>query len=319
MKVVALLPFKNEAWILPAYLSSIAPVVDEIAGIDDGSADDSRALIEAVGGFVQAARPGGDRETHWRWISEDMLRVGRERGGTHFVCLDADEALTAPAGTHLRDALAALAPGEKVQMQWLALWKDPGAYRDDDSVWSDNHKDFAFADAPGLAFEGWWPHRHGRTAGPNDPALLKRLPPGQGAVLHYQFVPWSRFQVKQAWYRCIEFIRAPEKAYDINAMYAPTLGDPSARTTRIPAEWLTGIDVPAGLTELPPTWHREEMLGWFDEHGTAFFEPLQIWHIDELHERFLRDVGREPVPVTRLPIGEWLRRAARARLPIGRG
>jgi hypothetical protein len=96
MNVVSLLPVKNEAWILPAYLSSVAHVVDDIVASDDGSTDASRDLVEAAGGHVIAAcappAPG--------WAEHDkrdrLLALGRERGGTHFVALDADEALTAP-------------------------------------------------------------------------------------------------------------------------------------------------------------------------------------------------------------------------------
>ncbi len=41
MKVIALLPFKNEQWCLPAYLHNTSKFVDEIIAIDDGSTDNS--------------------------------------------------------------------------------------------------------------------------------------------------------------------------------------------------------------------------------------------------------------------------------------
>jgi glycosyltransferase involved in cell wall biosynthesis len=313
MKVIALLPVKNEAWILSAYLSSILPVVDEIVTVDDGSSDRTSALIEAAGGHVVPARAGDDWDGHWGAIRDDLLRIGREHGGTHFVCLDADEALTAPARDHLREALRSLAPGEKLAMQWLALWKDPLAYRDDDSVWSDNVKEFAFADAEGYAFEGQWPHRHGRTPGPNDPRLWKRLPPNHAAVLHFQFVPWTRFQVKQAWYRCAELIRAPNSAYEINRVYAPTLDDGRARTRPVPRSWVAGVDIPEGIRSLGATWHWDEILRWFDEHGIEFFEPLQIWHVQSLRQIFVQRAGREPHPTVSLAPGRRIMRAIRGR------
>jgi hypothetical protein len=319
MKVVALLPVKNEDWILPAYLSSIVPVVDEIVAVDDGSSDATRQLIEAAGGHVVAARPGGDWETHWGAIREDMLRLGRARGGTHFVCLDADEALTRPARDHLRQELKGLAPGEKLAMQWLALWKDSHVYRDDDSVWSNNVKEFAFADADDYTFEGQWPHRIGRTPGPNNPDLWKCLPLARAAVMHFQFVPWTRFQVKQAWYRCAELIRAPNSAYEINRVYAHSMDDGRTRTSRVPDEWVAGIDIPEGIADLSPTWHWAEMLGWFDEHGIEFFEPLQIWHVPKLHDLFVKRVGRDPQPVASLGLGQRVRRAVAARVGGFRG
>ena len=316
MKLIALLTFKNEEWILPAYLSSVAPAVDEIVAIDDGSTDGSRALVEAAGGHVvdnEAIVASGWAEHP---IRERLLRLGRERGGTHFLGLDADEALTTPATRGLRDAVAALAPGRKLAMQWLTLWKSPTRYRDDDSVWANLFKDFAFADDPaadyGYAFLGV-----ARTAGDNREENWVRLPPERGAVLHYQFVPWERTQVKQAWYRCSELIRTPERAYDINRTYAITLDDPRARTAEVPPEWVEGNAVSDDAVALPPAWHLDAVLGWFDEYGVEFFEPLQIWHVERLHDEFVRRTGREPVPLVRLPLARRVARAVAARVARG--
>ena len=318
MKLVALLLMKNEAWILPAFLSSVAGVVDEIVAVDDSSTDDSRKLVEAAGGHVIAARTNArDGIEHWDFLRHDMLDAGRERGGTHFLCLDADEALTAPGREHLRRNMEKLEPGQKLMMQWLALWKDPTCYRDDESVWSNSFKDFAVADAPGLTWEGTWPHRGvGRTPGTNADMLV-RAEPDEGAVLHFQFAAWQMFQGKQAWYRCAELLQG-RPPFDINIMYAPTVDDPDARTTKMPDSWLEGIDIPAGITELPPAWHLDAIYEFFDEHGIETFEPLQIWQVPQLRERFVREVGREPVPLTKLSIPKRALRVARLKLEARR-
>lgn len=302
MKLIALLAMKNEQWILPTYLSSVAGVVDEVVAVDDGSRDASRELVEQAGGVVLPARKGGNWESHYGWIRDDLLRIGRERGGTHFLCIDADEAITAPAREHLRRALEELPPGHKIAMSWLALWKSATRYRSDDSVWSNNIKEFAFSDREGYRYEGQWPHRAGRTPGPKDRALWQTLAPEQGAVLHFQFTPWEMFQYKQAWYRCAELMRTPDLAPEINEMYRPTLDDPAARTVDVPRTWLAGLAIPSALEDLPPAWHREEMLGWIDERGIEFFEPLEIWHIPELRELFVARVGRPPCAAVRVPL-----------------
>ena len=49
MKVVALLPFKNENWVLPSYLHSVTEIVDEIIAIDDGSIDNSAEILKDAG------------------------------------------------------------------------------------------------------------------------------------------------------------------------------------------------------------------------------------------------------------------------------
>ena len=49
MKVIALLPFKNEEWCLPAYLHNTKVIADEIIAIDDGSTDNSVKILEDAG------------------------------------------------------------------------------------------------------------------------------------------------------------------------------------------------------------------------------------------------------------------------------
>jgi hypothetical protein len=302
MKVVAMLPFKDEEWILPVFLSSVAPAVDEIVAIDDGSTDSSRRLVEEAGGHVVSSADmggamwGAGKGGRELTVRRKLLEIARERGGTHFLALDADEALTAPARDGLREALAALEPGKKLAMRWLTLWKSPRAYRDGDtSVWSGIYKDFAFTDAPGLEFTGV-----ARTPGPNGEEQWVKLPVDQGAVLHYQFVPWERVQMKQAWYRCQELIRSNGSPYDLNVMYAHGLDDPQARTAEVPEAWVEGLETPDGIAQLGPTWHYDAMLEWFDKRGIEFFEPLQIWQIPLLHELFVERVGRDPKPKLRL-------------------
>jgi len=60
------------------------------------------------------------------------------------------------------------------------------------------------------------------------------------------------------------------------------------------------------------------MLGWFDEYGIGFFEPLQIWHITLLRERFVAQVGREPRPAVRLSPARRVLRAIGNRVAVAR-
>jgi glycosyltransferase involved in cell wall biosynthesis len=295
VKLIALLAVKNEEWILPAYLSSVAPLVDDIVAMDDGSSDGSRRLLEQAGAHVIDNTVTVESGYAEKAIRVGLLHAGRARGGTHFLSLDADEALTAPARSGLRSAISDLGPGQKLALRWLTLWKDPQRFRDGDgSAWSGLKKDFAFADA-GAEYDDDDAFLHvARTPGANDADLWQELAVGEGAVLHYQFVPWWRTQVKQAWYRCSELIRTPDRAFEINGMYSITLDDRNDRTRAVPPEWLEGIDVPDGIADLPPAWHLDQIQSWFDRYGVEFFEPLQIWHIPVLRELFVQRTGRRP-------------------------
>ncbi|MEO5357096.1 MAG: hypothetical protein H7844_07350 [Nitrospirae bacterium YQR-1] len=297
MKIIALLPVKNEAWILPTYLSSIKPVVDEIIAIDDNSTDSSREMLLSAGAVVfdneEKVKTGWAEHS----IRVKLLHYGRQRGGTHFICLDADEAFTGNFAAKIPYYLKMLNPGQKFLMQWLALWKFPFFYRDDTSVWSNNFKDFMFCDdrksEHDYAFLGV-----GRTVGKCTPENTIKISPSEGAVFHFQFVPWERFQIKQAWYRCSELIESPKEAVRINSVYAITKDDPNAKLTAVPPDWLDCLDIPENMNNLHGGWYLDEIFNFFETYGIRFFEPLEIWHISELKNEFIKHTGREPKPVT---------------------
>lgn len=283
MKIIALLPFRSESWILPTYLSNVCPIVDEIIAIDDQSTDNSREILEKLS--TKPIKIYSNTElpkSGWAEFSirQELLRLGREAGGTHFVCLDADETFTSNFVPIARRIIEKLRPGEKIAMQWSALWKSLDHYRDDQSVWSNNFKDFIVYDIQILghdyAFLGV-----GRTPGPNNDATWLKLNPNYGSVLHYQFSHWRNFQLKQCWYRMSELIKAPGTEASINQKYAITLDDPNCFVRAIPEHWLKDIPQP-DLENLEISWHIEKIKEWFSEYTPRYFEKLDIWHIPEI-------------------------------------
>ncbi len=281
MKIIALLPFRNEAWILPTYLSNVLPIVDEIIAIDDGSTDNSVAILKQNPN-IKVCSNEEVLKSGWAEfnIRQKLLELGREAGGTHFVCLDADETFTSNFLSIAKQTISKLKPGQKLALQWLALWKSVDHYRDDKSVWSNNYKDFIVCDAPNLqhdyAFLGV-----GRTPGVNNDNTWLKLNPKYGAVFHYQFSCWKNFQLKQAWYRCSELIKAPGTEASINQKYSITLEDPETCVTAVPVNWLTNLPLP-DIESQPLSWHIQKLEDWFKEFGPQYFARLQIWHIPEI-------------------------------------
>ena len=192
MKIIALLPFKNEEWILPSYLHNTTKIVDEIISIDDGSIDSSAKILKDAGAKVYSSDKLKNFNSGWSEgsIRAELLRLGREAGGTHFVCLDADETFTNPLIDNFKELLPQLQPGEKMALQWLALWKSYTHYRHDSTVWSNNWKDFVVYDHPSLSYNSGQHMHLGRT--PSSPSDInneswRRLENEFGAVMHYQF------------------------------------------------------------------------------------------------------------------------------------
>ena len=246
MKVVALLPFKNEEWCLPSYLHNTLKVVDEIIAIDDGSTDNSLKILEDAGAKVYSSEKLRNFNSGWSEgsIRAELLRLGREAGGTHFVCLDADESFTNPFVPIVKEALSKIQPGHKIAMQWLALWKSYTHYRHDSTVWSNNWKEFIVADHPSLSYDSDMHMHLGRTPVSPDESgdsHWLRLPPQYGAVMHFQFAAYNNFQLKQSWFRCSELIQNPGTEAAINTKYSITCllyTSPSPRdlsTSRMPS------------------------------------------------------------------------------------
>jgi glycosyltransferase involved in cell wall biosynthesis len=294
MKVIALMPVKNEGWILDFTLTCLKDFVDEIIVLEDGSIDESRDICAK---HKKVTLYENKETTSAGWpefsIRQKLLSLGRDHSGTHFVCLDADEIFSYNFLDNLDKYIIKLKKGSKLSLQWLALWKSPFIYRDDNSVWSNNFKDFIVYDDGKInhdyAFLGV-----GRTPGGNTQDKIVKVTAEDGVVFHYQFVPWQRFQLKQAWYRCSELIKYPSTEDAINEKYSITLDDPKARCSPVRTNWLHNISIPRNIEDLTSNWHMNSIIDYFKLYSAKYFEKLDIWHIEPLREEFFMIEGRYP-------------------------
>lgn len=286
IRVMALLPFRNEAHVLPSYLSTVVPLVEKIIAIDDGSTDSSGEIMKRAGADVYS----WDKERmKFGWaelsIRQKLLELGREAGGTHFFVLDADETFTRPFIKVSNKVLQQLEPGQKILMQWLAIWKSVDHYRDDNSVWSNNYKDFIFRDDGKSNYPEIWmhtPRTPGRFANHDQDLMLN---PKYGAVMHFQFSNWDTFQIKQCWCRMSEHIKDSSITQDINNKYKITLDD-DATVTPLLDGWNDGVKLPkvSYQDDVYSFWRLKEIENWFEMHGVDFFRKLDIWHVPQIRE-----------------------------------
>ena len=307
MKVIALLPFKNEEWCLPSYLHNTTKIVDEIIAIDDGSIDNSVKILEDAGAKVYSSEKLIKFNSGWSEgsIRAELLKLGREAGGTHFVCLDADETFTNPLIDNFQELIPQLQPGEKMSLQWLALWKSYTSYRHDATVWSNNWKDFVVCDEPSLSYNHNQHMHLGRTpvsASDVNNQSWRRLENEHGAVMHFQFSAYNNFQLKQCWLRCSELIQEPYNSQGINIKYSITLLEQNVGLEEMPKSWYDKIVLPK-VENFDPEWKdssfvRADLLPgiykYFEDYGVEFFENLNIWHVPQLRNYFIKQTGRMP-------------------------
>lgn len=301
MKVIALLPVRNEAWVLPHSLECLSAFCDVILVCDQGSDDGSRAVYARFPKVVVIdlpARPSGAIDhlpQHSRWV---LLDAARNYSGCNLLWnTDADELIAPPVMNRWRnDPATSFEPRTFFACGYYHLWNSPSTYRDDGSAYSPQLKVVAYVDDRELDFQ-----RSSSVAPLHEPrvpevASHKRVEAGDLPVLHLQWLFAERNQMKQAWYRGIELLDGRTPAREINGRYACTLPAPRARTTAVPPAWVEGLTFPDFSIDREPSWHEREILAWFDKHGPEFFEPLEIWHVEPLRRVFVRRVGRAPRP-----------------------
>ncbi len=282
-KIVALVPARNEGPRIAFCLRALAQYADAIVYLDDCSDDETVVMVESLAAECRVAKILGKTKWHRDEPADRnaLLQAGRAIGGTHFIVLDADEAFTAncAADQFLRRLILELQPGDSMALHWIQLWRGVSQYRFDNSVWTWNSKAVIFADDGRCSYSSEFIHT------PRVPANLSgrrhSLPGYSHGLLHFQFVNWRNLLIKQAWYRCLEHIREPEKPVEeINRRYAPSKDETGLGLKAAPDEWLAGYPFfdPSIVSE-PETWREKQILGWFKQFGRDHFRTLDIWDI----------------------------------------
>ena len=237
VKVIALVPVRNEAWVLEHSLACWSGFCDVVIVSDQSSTDRSRdicrrfpkvVLLESTEAQTVGRLP---QQARWR-----LLDAARQYDGNNLLwCTDADE-LTPPtlARKFLEKHADELTPRRVVECRFYNVWDGFASYRQDLSVYGPQWKPMGFVDdrhvdyprSPDLR-----PLHEPRMPIDTDDAALKaeELP-----VLHLQFAIWNRNQMKQAWYRCIEWLDRRTSAAHINATYSVTLPEWYVHTEPVP-------------------------------------------------------------------------------------
>lgn len=279
MKIVAMLPVKNEAWVLRQCLRSLR-FCDEILAIDDDSTDETRLILQEYDCTIVQL----DTATKIGWkeyeIRSLLLHEARQHGATHLVAIDGDEMFSDAFVGEARNKIKELATGEALSLPWVNIVDSEHIYEpiltkpfiihDDGS--SQFHKTFM----------------HVPRVPTYVPGKIVDLP---YAVLHFQHMHAVRNRYKNIWYMMSELRKGERSAMRINATYRPQ------RFTRRPYDVATlttdALPDPATDTKI---WQQEQVLQLLIEQGPAYFESLDIWQEPALRERFIAEVGREPKP-----------------------
>jgi hypothetical protein len=323
MKIIGLMPVRNEAWVLPHSLACLSAFCDVILVNDQESEDESKEICRRFPKVVLFESP---EQLICEQARRRLLDAARDYAGHNLLWAnDADE-LVSPAlmNSFIDRHRDRLTPGTAIDGRFHTLWNSFSTYRADYTLYRPYWGRMGMVDDRRTDYDR---SQHAQLHDPRIPGAegMPAIEVAELAILHLQWMIPHRNQLKQAWYRCREWLDGRKSAANINDLYSITFPAPHARTAAVPAEWIADLTFPDASADRVPSWHQRELFAWFDQYSIERFEPLEIWHIPVLLDAFRARVGRRPRP-DRSYLPPWPERvklfgrrginAARRRLPF---
>lgn len=311
MKLVGMMPVRNESWVLGLSLRVALLWCDEVVVLLHACTDRSEEIAVEVSRehphrvwiFAQA-------KDSWKEMQhrQAMLELGRSReiAGTHFAIIDADEVLTgnllsdSPSGhCCVKGMLETMPAGSIMELPGYNL-RNPHAVNPDmyvsaghwyhsNGVWGNRWFSTAFADAPNLGWSGDCFHH--REPGPRKLTSYRPIQQGQGGVMHLWGASERRLLAKHALYKVTERLRWPQKPrWIIDREYSLSVkGDPAIQSYGTPQTW-TYAPVPESwwtpyahlmkyLDVDAERWQEAEVRRLVAEHGREKFAGLDLFGV----------------------------------------
>lgn len=298
-RIIAMMPVRNEAWILERTLRTLSTFCDVILVADQRSTDGTSELLRRYAPKVVVIdNPSNIHSTQVRWR---LLDAAREYAGENFLIFtDADEILSANIlDDKILANLVSLQPGTSILLELVNLWRNPKMWRNDNSVWTGRYMEIGFRDDRCV--------KYGPVTKANDHNLripfckqIERIDTIK--LLHFQFVLFERMLCKQRYYRTAEAVTlSSNQGEEINHYYCLTRDERNLHLDPILAEWTTGwteigIDL-EHFEESSLYWYDVEVLRWFAQKGVACFASIDIWDVDwEGKRRLAKERGYSGIP-----------------------
>lgn len=290
MRLIGLLPVRNEDWILDLSARAALMWCDALIVLLHACADRSEFIINELqeqfpGRLKFLVDDGGvwDEMNH----RQSMLNAARSFGATHLAIIDADEVLTGNLLGSIRTHVEGMGPGRILQLPGYNLRGSLERYHAN-GIWGQRWFSTAFRDDPRL---GWSGDRfHQREPGG---ALMQQARPimqGSGGVMHLWGASDRRLTAKHALYKMTETLRWPSKSKkDIDRLYNLAFAasanmnfDQTWRYAETPADWWAPYSDMQSRVQLDAVpWQEEECRRLHAEHGPERFAGLDLFGVCE--------------------------------------
>jgi len=137
VRLLALIAVRDGMRHLPGFLRNVAPQVDRIIALGDGSSDDTPRMRAEHPSVVELIRRPADRPA-WDEVGNhrSLVEAGLRHGADWMLCVDADERLEKDFRVRAERVIARgnLLGHSAYAVRLRELWDDPGQYRVD-GIW----------------------------------------------------------------------------------------------------------------------------------------------------------------------------------------
>lgn len=293
MKLVAIMPVRNEEWVLGLSARAALEWCDELLLLVHASSDGTeRIASQLTYYFPGRVLVSFEPDTEWNEMAhrQHLLDGARQRGATHIAIVDADEVLTGNLLTTIRGHVENLSPGYILQVPGYNLRGGIDRYHSN-GIWGNRLFSLAFRDADGRA--NW----HGDRFHHREPFGVSNQPyrpiaHGQGGVLHLWGADERRLIAKHALYKMTERLRWPSKPVpEIERQYSLAIHESASNGTPFACRW-EYADVPAAWWEpyrrlmlhldlAAAPWQELEARRLWEQRGAKQFEGLDLFHVVE--------------------------------------
>lgn len=301
MKLIGLMPCRNEDWILGLTARAALQWMDGLVILAHCCTDGTHQIVFDL--VAEYDKPiciiaEGDPVWHEQAHRQMMLDAAHRVGATHIATIDADELLTGNLLPDIREMIEILSPGEVLQLPWLATRKID--FRKPMQFIPDRVDPFvtvAWKDDPRFNYSaeirnGYDYHRRHPfcTGGPGYQQFAFPLSPyKQGGVMHLQFLSRRRLLAKHALYQMQEAIRwpgkfmgnpDPEATAKVRAMYGHTVARLDNDMLPCPAEWWAPYsDLLKHMNVFEEPWQVAECKRLMKQHGPERFQGLDLYGV----------------------------------------
>lgn len=316
MKIVAIMPVRNEAWVLGLSARAVLMWADELIILDHASTDDSQRIAADVRAeYPDRVQIHWEADPVWREMQhrQKLLTLARGRGASHIAIVDADEVLSGnllpkdydsidsmrkampfgpDIGTNIRWAFGNTPRGAVLQIPWLCLRGSINCVHTS-GPWADGQNvSMGFVDSPELHWtsEGRggydFHHRHpmGRPCVPYRPQAKRNA-----GLMHLQFVSSRRLRAKQALYKATEVLRWPDREpvdtvdqrYNlaVYGTHSPYVYRDCSTGEADPAWWTPYAHLMEHFHPDAEPWQEVELRRLVAEHGRQRFAGLDLFGV----------------------------------------